>query len=263
MGDPRVNGSAGRTTGAVPVALVHGAGFGPSTFAQVRRELRRAGPVVMVQRRGYGTRSALAPPPRVEDHVDDLVAVLDAAGIERAVVAGCSGGATVALAAALTFPDRVVAAVCHEPAVGSLGPELMALIARSVQTGGLALLQALAGPATWSRLTDGERTEVEAYAPIVADDARAYLAWEPPLDRAAEAAPIICTVGQHSSPMRYSIARVVEERIGAQVVVVADCGHLVQLDAPSAFAAIISAAGAVAGPVGATSSTLRSTDDHD
>jgi len=46
----------------------------------------------------------------------------------------------------------------------------------------------------------------------------------------------------------------VQERIGARVSVVEDCGHLVQLDAPAAFASIISAAGAVAA-VGATSST--------
>lgn len=236
---------------ATPVALVHGVGFGPSTFAPVARELRRAGPVVMVERRGYGTRADLAPPERVEDHVDDLVAALDGAGIERAVVAGCSGGATIALAAALTVPDRVVAAVAHEPAVGSLGPELMALIEKSVQTGGMALVRALAGPATWSRLTSGELAELEACAAIVADDARAYLAWEPPLDRVAEAAPIVCTVGRHSGPMRHTIAGVVRERIGARVVVVEDCGHLVQLDAPAAFAAIISAAG-VASTVGAT-----------
>lgn len=240
------------TTSATPVALVHGVGFGPSTFAHVQRELRRAGPVVVVERRGYGTRSALAPPERVEDHVDDLVAALDAAGFERAVVAGCSGGATIALAAALTVPERVVAAVSHEPAVGSLGPALMALIATSVQTGGMALVQALAGPATWARLTAEQLADLELYAAIVADDARAYLVWEPPLDRVADAAPIVCTVGQHSSPMRHSIARVVEERIGAQVVVVDDCAHLVQLDAPSAFASIITAAGVSALAVGAS-----------
>lgn len=237
---------------ATPVALVHGVGFGPATFAQVQRELRRAGPVVMVERRGYGARAHLAPPDRVEDHVDDLVDALDEAGIERAVVAGVSGGATIALAAALTVPERVVAAVSHEPAVGSLGPELMALIEKSVQTGGMALVQALAGPATWARLTAGELGELEASSAIVADDARAYLAWEPPLDRGADAAPVVCTVGLNSSPMRHTIARVVEERIGAQVVVVADCAHLVQLDAPSAFASIISAAGVSALAVGAT-----------
>jgi len=244
-----------RPTSATPVALVHGVGFGPSTFAHVQRELRRAGPVVMVERRGYGTRSALAPPERVEDHVDDVVAALDSAGIERAVVAGVSGGATIALAAALTVPERVIAAISHEPAVGSLGPELMALIETSVETGGMALAQALAGPATWARLTTEQLADLETYAAIVADDARAYLAWEPPLDRVAEAAPIVCTVGQHSSPMRHSIARVVHERIGAQVVVVEDCGHLAQLDAPSALTSIIAAAGVSAFAVGATSTT--------
>lgn len=233
-----------RPTSAVPVALVHGVGFGPSTFARVQRELRRSGPVVIVERRGYGTRSALAPPARVEDHVDDLVMTLDAAGIERAVVAGVSGGATIALAAALTVPERVVVAIAHEPAVGSLAPELLALIERSVQTGAMALVQALAGPATWARLTAGQRADVELYAPIVSDDARAYLAWEPPLERVAGAAPIVCSVGRHSSPLRHAIARVVQERIGAQVVVVEDCAHLVQLDTPTAFAAIIAAAGA-------------------
>ena len=247
---------------AMPVALVHGVGFGPSTFAQVARELRRGGAdgeggaVIMVERRGYGTRAALPPPDRVEDHVGDLLAALDAAGLDRAVVAGCSGGATIALAAALTAPDRVVAAVAHEPAAGSLGPELMALIATSVQTGGMALVQALAGPATWSRLTADELAELEACAEIVGEDARAYLAWEPPLDRLAEAAPVVTTVGQRSGPMRHEIAAVLQERIGAEVVVVEDCGHLVQLDAPAAFAAIVSAVSAAAGAVRVTSFTV-------
>ena len=44
---------------------------------------------------------------RVEDHVDDLVAVMDAAGVERAVVAAWSIGVNVAFEAALRHPDRV------------------------------------------------------------------------------------------------------------------------------------------------------------
>jgi 3-oxoadipate enol-lactonase len=44
----------------------------------------------------------------------DLVAVMDAAGMERAVVVGCSRGGSIALDTALEFPDRVagVAWVC-------------------------------------------------------------------------------------------------------------------------------------------------------
>ena len=44
---------------------------------------------------------------RVEDHVDDLFAVMDAAGVERAVLAGWSIGVNVAFEAALRHPDRI------------------------------------------------------------------------------------------------------------------------------------------------------------
>jgi pimeloyl-ACP methyl ester carboxylesterase len=230
---------------ATPVALVHGVGFGPATFAIVERELRRSGPVVMVQRRGYGSRAALAPPGRVEDHVADLVAALDAAEIERAVVAGCSGGATVALAAALMAPERVVAAVAHEPAVGTLVPELLTLISRTLADGGgFALVRALAGPATWARLTASETALLATGAALFEADSAAYLAWEPALDDAPDGAPVTTTVGELSNPLRHTVARRLEEHAGARIVVIPGCGHLAQLDAPLAFAAVISEAAA-------------------
>jgi len=46
-----------QATSATPIALVHGVGFGPSTFARVAHELRRGGAsgrVIVVERRGYG-----------------------------------------------------------------------------------------------------------------------------------------------------------------------------------------------------------------
>ncbi|MFO0907214.1 MAG: alpha/beta hydrolase [Isosphaeraceae bacterium] len=47
---------------------------------------------------------------------DDLVALLDALGIERAVVGGISMGASVALSVALRYPSRVVGLVVVRPA---------------------------------------------------------------------------------------------------------------------------------------------------
>ncbi|MCW2613137.1 MAG: short chain dehydrogenase, partial [Frankiales bacterium] len=44
---------------------------------------------------------------RVQDHVDDLLAVMDAAGLERAVLAAWSIGVNVAFEAARAHPDRV------------------------------------------------------------------------------------------------------------------------------------------------------------
>ena len=235
-----------RRASATPVALVHGVGFGPATFAIVARELRRGGPVLVVERRGYGGRTALAPPGRVEDHVDDLVAALDAAEIERAVVAGCSGGATVALAAALLAPDRVVAAVAHEPAVGTLVPELLALISRTLADGGgFALARALAGPATWARLTLSETALLAAGAALFEADSAAYLAWEPALEDVRDGVPITTTVGELSDPLRHTVARRLREHTGARLVVIPGCGHLAQLDAPLEFAAVVREAAAL------------------
>ncbi len=216
-------------------ALVHGVGFGPSTFAHVARELRRTGPVLVIERRGYGSRALLAPPARVEDHVADLCSALDAAGLQRAVVAGCSGGATVALAAALLAPERVVAAVAHEPAVGSLAPELLEVVRAALARGDLP--RVLAGPQTWAHLSAAQAADLRARDPLVTADARAFMAWEPPLD--VVAAPIVCSVGARSAPLRHAIAATLRERTGARVAVLADCGHLAQLDAPAAFAAVI------------------------
>ena len=66
--------------------------------------------VVRHDARGYG-RSSHPEPGRPYSHVDDLVAVLDGAGVDRAALVGCSMGAATAIDAALTHPERVAALV--------------------------------------------------------------------------------------------------------------------------------------------------------
>ena len=45
--------------------------------------------------------------PTVDERVEDLIAVMDAAGVERAHVLGLSEGGPVAIALAATYPERV------------------------------------------------------------------------------------------------------------------------------------------------------------
>ncbi|MDQ6778211.1 MAG: alpha/beta hydrolase, partial [Actinomycetota bacterium] len=233
---------AGSAHARTPIVLVHGVGFGPETLEELAGALATRAPVICFARRGYGNRGGLPPAATVADHVEDVLGVLDEAGIERAVVAGMSGGATVALALALSFPERVAAAVAHEPAVGCVSPELRSLVRGAlIQGGGGELLRALAGPETWGHLSPDTVAALDASAELVEADAAAFLAFEPRLAAASGAArpPLVCSVGERSSPVRYTVADRLAARTGAPIAIVPGCGHLPQLDAPAAFAELI------------------------
>jgi len=70
--------------------------------------------VVAYDRRGFGRTTCVA---EAHDQVADLVAVLDACGLERVVLVGNSMGGGIALDAALAHPERVSALVLVAPAV--------------------------------------------------------------------------------------------------------------------------------------------------
>lgn len=74
---------------------------------------------VRYQQRGL-TPSAVSGPFTVERHVADAVAVLDTAGLGRAVVLGHSWGGHLALQLALARPDRVAGLVIVDP-LGAVG----------------------------------------------------------------------------------------------------------------------------------------------
>ncbi|HEX6580718.1 MAG TPA: alpha/beta hydrolase, partial [Actinomycetota bacterium] len=73
--------------------------------------------VVRYDLRGYG-RSSRPEPGKPYSHVDDLAAVLDAAGVDAAALVGNSMGGRVAIDFALTHPKRVDAMVLAATNVG-------------------------------------------------------------------------------------------------------------------------------------------------
>ena len=66
--------------------------------------------------RGFGASRTLSPKPH--SRVADLWAVMDAAGLQRAVLVGCSQGGRLAIDAALARPERVQGLVLVAPGVG-------------------------------------------------------------------------------------------------------------------------------------------------
>ncbi len=82
----------------------------------LRRFLRRLASfsrVVVFDKRGQGLSDRPGRPPTLEESMDDLGAVMDAVGIERAAILGISEGGPMSALYAATHPDRVVALVLY------------------------------------------------------------------------------------------------------------------------------------------------------
>jgi class 3 adenylate cyclase len=68
--------------------------------------------VINFDRRGSGLSDPVAEAPTLEQRMDDVRAVMDAAGSERAALFGISEGVSMSLLFAATYPHRVQALVC-------------------------------------------------------------------------------------------------------------------------------------------------------
>ena len=90
---------------------------------------------VAVSLRGHGDSDKPDDGYRVEDFAADVVALLDALGIERAVLAGHSGSCLVARRVALDHPDRVAGLVLEASPVTLFGDPRLVDLVESVVTG--------------------------------------------------------------------------------------------------------------------------------
>jgi pimeloyl-ACP methyl ester carboxylesterase len=87
--------------------------------ARVLRALGERARLITFDRRGFGISDRPGTPGQmaIEKSLDDMRAVMDAAGSRRAVVYGFEAGAAVSLLFAASFPEWVTALVLHAPLV--------------------------------------------------------------------------------------------------------------------------------------------------
>lgn len=82
-------------------------------FQQWIERLSSFARVIMFDKRGVGLSDPIADVPTLEERMDDVRAVMDAAGSERAVIFGQSEGGQMALLFASTYPERTQALVLY------------------------------------------------------------------------------------------------------------------------------------------------------
>lgn len=132
------------------------------------RFVRRLGSftrVIVFDRRGVGLSDPVDGPPTLEERMDDVRAVMDAAGSERAALFGMSEGSTVCMLFAATYPERTSALVlCGAMARSTAdvdypwAPDREAIVEAQEE---------LVAP-LW-----GQGSTIEMFSPSIADDSRA------------------------------------------------------------------------------------------
>jgi len=80
-------------------------------MAHFVRRLGSFARVILFDRRGVGLSDPAGGAPTLEERMDDVRAVMDAAGSERAALLGMSEGATMCMLFAATYPERISALV--------------------------------------------------------------------------------------------------------------------------------------------------------
>ena len=83
------------------------------SLSRLFRRLAERGRLILLDKRGTGMSDRTGGFPPLPDHVDDVLAVMDAVGSDRAVLFGVLDGGCIALQAAVARPDRVVGVVTY------------------------------------------------------------------------------------------------------------------------------------------------------
>jgi pimeloyl-ACP methyl ester carboxylesterase len=138
-------------------------------YARFMERLGSFARVIVFDKRGVGLSDRVSDLPSFPERMDDVRAVMDAAGSERAAVLGVSEGAPMALLLAATHPDRVGALVLH----GGMARTTEAADYPFAPSRDVAMqvMSELIQPYL------EEATLVEVFAPSIADDPREVDAW--------------------------------------------------------------------------------------
>lgn len=238
-----------QVTGEGPaVVLVHGFGLDMRMWDPQAAHLAARHQVIRYDCRGFGS-SGPFDPAVAYTHAGDLLALLDHLGVGQAVLAGLSFGGQVVLRAALAAPRRVRGLVMMDAVLDGVpwDPQSQAAIrlaGKMAREHGL-----LSGRAAWLAhpLFATARNKAELSdrlaAMVAAYPGQHWIGHDPheeggprPLDVLEELAmPVLVLAGEHDVPGFLDMSAVLARRIpGARYHVVADAGHMINMEQPTA-----------------------------
>ncbi|KAH7914916.1 putative hydrolase [Hygrophoropsis aurantiaca] len=224
--------------GKTPFVFIHGLGgsstnYGPAIDAA---GLRAAHKVVTFDLEGHGLSPASAGQTSIEGYAESVRLVMDAAGVEKAVVVGHSMGGIIATTFAAQYPSRVEKLVLIGPVKAFAEAGVKALTARgeSVLAGGMAAVADTVATAGVSQktLASGHLAKHAVRASLLATPPAGYAHACSALTRAKDpeyariTAGTVILAGAEDKTCPEATVRFLAESIrGAEVVSFGDVGH--------------------------------------
>ena len=205
--------------------------------------------VILYDKRGHGLSDAPSAPYTIDEHTDDLLALLDHLGVEKASLVGLSVGGMIAQRMAVRAPERVqsITLCCTAAKIGT--PELWADRIGAVETGGIepiadAVLQRWFTPlfhrtraddlAGWRNML--VRTPAHGYAGTCAAIRDADL--RPDAGRIA--VPTLCVAGDQDGSTPAEVVKGTAELIpGARFALIEGAGHIPCVEKPAELTGLI------------------------
>lgn len=234
-----------RIEGAGPgLVLLHGWALDLGYWDEAAVALASGHTVLCFDRRGFGRSTGL---PDIHRNVDDLAAVMDAAGLARAVLLGMSQGARLAIHFALRMPGRVRGLLLDGAPAFDAEPELpMDAYRRLLEREGLPALHAAILQHPLMRLHRNDPATRARLGELVAGypglDLQHPVARATPPDLAAICAPTLILNGTLDSNSRREAGIGLQAAVaGAQRVELPGTGHLALLDDPAGYLAAVQA----------------------
>lgn len=223
-----------------PVVFLHGAGGNHLVWWQQVAAFAAGYRCIVPDQRMYGFSADAPDGPGVDAFVDDLAALLDHLGVERAALVAQSMGGWTAAGFAAEYPDRVAALVLADTPAGIVdidggegdedGEDDDELDISLAYSDALAdelqfLYQSISG------------LNVHAPDGVVADLAELHVDPAPIVE--AEL-PVLVLVGEDDALTPVPLVRSVHERLdGSTFVTVPGAGHSVYFERPAAFNALV------------------------
>jgi len=226
------------------VLFVHGAMDRAASFGRVVRRLPDL-ECLAVDRRGYAGSLGGGLAPTLSHHVDDLVAVLDAFEVPRAVVVGHSLGGLLTLELAARGDARVASVAAFEPPAPQWDGSRARVGGGAIEVGlregpaaaGEHFYRRMVGDETWGRLRDRDREARRSEGPALMAEL-VDLRDEPErFDPRRVEVPVLLGVGELSAPSLRSGAEALDEVLqDRRLVEIRGAGHGAHLTHPDEFA---------------------------